>query len=127
MTMNEDIKAVWLAELRNPDNRQGSGKLTRFANGQETNCCLGLLCKIAVERGLDIEVVTRNYPTNANSAYVSYNGEEGVLPGAVRQWAGMDSNNPIISDAVYGNSSLAEFNDNGRNFLEIADIIERNL
>lgn len=41
--MNPEIKAKWLAELRDPKNKQTKGKL-KARNG--ARCCIGVLCEI---------------------------------------------------------------------------------
>ena len=121
MTMNIDIKAQWLTALRSGDYRQGTGVL-RTADDQY--CCLGVLCDLAEKAG----VVAVHLPIG-NHAYF-YGDDEGgtdtVLPQVVEDWAGLDGENPWVkhdgkSDAI------AELNDKGATFSQLADLIEEQL
>jgi hypothetical protein len=52
-TMNPEVKALWVADLRaNPD-AQGVGYLDyALPDGQRRQCCLGRLCLLAVLAGV---------------------------------------------------------------------------
>jgi hypothetical protein len=53
------------------------------------------------------------------------------LPGCVRDWAEVEGCNPQVHDSkkkiITINSTLAELNDEGKTFNEIADLIEKQL
>lgn len=122
--MNEDVKELWTTALLSGKYKQGRKRLTAVKEGVTTDCCLGVLCKIAVAQGMELEIRSIDYD---GDLFIDYNGEGSTLPQAVRDWAGLDQSNPVVTDAEHGRNSLAEFNDNGKTFSEIAEIIERNL
>lgn len=108
--MKKEIKERWVAALRSGNFRQAQGYLSK--NGGY--CCLGVLCELAAEDG----VVEKGERDEFSTLY----DEEGyVLPPAVIAWAGVEDE--------YGRDSLglAEKNDHGTPFNEIADIIEKKL
>lgn len=98
---HEEIVATWIANLRDPENRQCKGVLTDGT----ANCCLGLLCRTV---GL--------LPNDKNC----FLGMKGVIPSGVRQAVKLYSPR---GDFGYC-SSLVSANDAGDTFPEIADIIE---
>jgi hypothetical protein len=132
--MHQDVKAKWVAALRSGKYEQGQYALnTDGENGKF--CCLGVLCELAVEEG----VVTRTQPwidgEVINRKDYEYDHESGALPRAVREWAGLKHSNPtttVPGSEVYEGLndtntklSLAELNDNGKDFAYIASVIER--
>jgi hypothetical protein len=127
MPMNPDIKTQWTTALRSGDYKQGEAWLTQVKPGEpDKDCCLGVLCKLAVAAGIISSRVTPG-------GIVAYGPEDGddegetmILPPAVRDWAGLDSRNPEYTEGddnyQYG---LAGRNDAGMPFPEIADVIDR--
>lgn len=105
--MNQEIKKLWVAALRSGKYKQGVGSLL---NRVDEYCCLGVLCDLAVKK----QVV--------HSFLDAHNGRNEVPGDIVRLWAGLTDSNPQIA-----NSSLAQLNDQGATFTEIADIIEKEL
>ena len=100
--------------------------------------CLGVLCDIAVaegvipapylaEHGMDNgSYGYRNRAENGDDRPVEY----GILPGEVMRWAELPNSNPEVPVRRGHNnmmSDLAELNDNGYNFNQIADIIDQYL
>lgn len=76
-------------------------------------CCLGVLCDIyAKETGVSWD----------KSPPKSLYEEVSILPIQVAAWAGLQDQNPSVSGL-----SLAEHNDGGKTFSEIADMIEGEL
>jgi hypothetical protein len=121
MSMNPDVKAKWTTALRSGKYRQGHGFLrVKGQNGADDRfCCLGVLCELAVEAG-----VTKQLNSGYETRYgVSGDSNTAVLPGHVRQWAGMDSHAGSYDN---GDRSLTGDNDGGVPFSDIADIIEKN-
>ena len=114
MPMNSEVKALWLAALRSGEYEQGRGRL----RGQDNRfCCLGVLCDIHAKAGLGEWIPL-------DGGWVSY-GEpknRGVLTTGVMAWAGLGLESPKLGDRT-----LAEINDTGMSFADIADIIEENL
>lgn len=132
--MKADIKSRWTAELRSGRFEQGHGSL-RLAESEtgagDTYCCLGVLCELAVEAG-----VIRPARQDSNGLY-QYDGQEGVLPASVADWAeteadeaGYRTENPhfyLGKGKELQLTSLADENDGGLPFGEIADLIDKHL
>lgn len=119
--MKKTVKKKWLEALRSKKYTQGTGELKSDDN---KFCCLGVLCEIHRKT-----MKSKKYKWGIiyGSKYGYTNGNGGnskVLPDFVRKWAGLDCVNPIPKARKY---SLAGFNDNGRTFKQIADIIEKGL
>jgi hypothetical protein len=135
--MDKDVKAKWIAALKSGEYTQGRASLKQ----SDRYCCLGVLCDLFIkETKPDIGWLI-------NGSYVySFEGHSGDLPPSVIQWANLPSANPnVAKEAVpkrlmdkkitthYGlsdsevsalkNISLAELNDGGAFFSEIAEII----
>jgi hypothetical protein len=136
--MNTEIKARWIEKLRSGEYNQGAEFLAKDGNF----CCLGVLCEIAVEDGVVVRSTTEDYPDEDTVvAYIPPGQTEGhreysTLPVAVMNWAGLDSTNPTVvlpntddDDEEELNSwNISDVNDDlGRDFNEIADIIEEQL
>lgn len=132
--INPEIKARWVAALRSGDHKQSKHAL-RTENGY---CCLGVLTHLLVdELGLDVRVgldvrAGGEQPFRGDKAY-SYNGSVSLPPLAVAaQLYGEVVHSPAsVIWAVPGPGdslvSLAQLNDNGFSFAEIADLIEKHL
>jgi hypothetical protein len=115
--MKPEIKRLWLTALRSGLYRQGEGAL----NNNQFFCCLGVLCDVYQKQTGDGAWI------NNNEVGLTFSSEEAgshsILPKFVQIWAGMSDENPIIE----GDKSLAEYNDDGVGFEDIADLIENNL
>src|SRR4051812_47964460 len=123
--MKRDIAERWAAALEGGDYGQGTGKLTYFdvESDAELNCCLGVLCQLAVADGLPVNVECRG--TVGGTVVTRYDDHDLTLPDAVIDWAGMRSNDGTY-DCDPGNHrsrNLARDNDFGVPFPEIAGII----
>lgn len=119
--MDQAIKEQWVTALRSGEYRQGK----RYLHQSNEYCCLGVLCDLAVKAG----VLTPERRTTA--PIISYEEETSTLPESVSRWAGLTVpggravvDNPSV-DFAGGRISLAELNDEGHSFREIADVIER--
>lgn len=123
--MNPEIKSRWVAALRSGEYKQTTGRLRRDGG----MCCLGVLTDLAVRDGV--------------AAWISSSGGEpgsieddtgevriSLLPNIVARWAGLpidgDQCGPKVSIQQL-KCALAEHNDSGRTFAEIADAIESQL
>jgi hypothetical protein len=138
--MKKEIAELWVKEL--PKYKQGFGKL----RSRDWFCCLGVLCRLAVEAG----VIQRShngkyagYECHLPPAVVDWAGMSGykgsyctgvslvtmndsgaTLPIEVREWAGISSASGLIRNGFLSKHvSLAGANDSGALFPEIADII----
>jgi len=135
--MRADIKAEWVRRLRSGDYTQGKNQLAyQDEKGKLHHCCLGVLCEMAAEDGivdrLSAETMStimfRDKPIDGN--YRS--AESQILPRSVRSWAGLDTDvaafgptDPANAKRPYDHRScLAEENDSGKTFAQIADLIE---
>lgn len=121
--MNKKIKQKWINALLSGEYKQGNNAL--HINKQF--CCLGVLCDLAEKEG----IVTSKLYDHHNKDVETYsfgcdeqgNDEWEQLPPVVAKWAGI---NDYIG--LYNNEfpSLAEANDDGCTFEEIANIIKKN-
>ena len=107
--MNKALKAKWIAALRSGGYKQGQN----FLAADDTFCCLGVLCDVA---GL---------PYTLNDGARTYEFGEGresaeMIRGDLR--SSIDA--PACADCA---ATLAEMNDDGASFAEIADYIAINI
>ena len=115
--MNLEIKAKWVAALRSGEYTQGYGRLRDSDN---KFCCLGVLCNLHAQAHPEI-AAKQTDPGR-------YMGELGIPHDSVFIWAGMGVNkvDRTVEIDIY-KSSIAQHNDAGRTFAEIADAIEAQL
>jgi len=124
--LKPEIKKLWVDALRSGEYKQGSGQLYDKTPEGERYCCLGVLCRLAQQAGLEFSVDYLDPELNHD-----YFGPD------VAEWAGLDTDrlgdcNPVIDyeDSEEGEQELhlSELNDDvGLTFSEIADIIEEQL
>ena len=128
--MNSEVKAKWLEALRSREYRQSRYRLRSLDNGF---CCLGVLCDIYTK---EVGGSWKHNKAEFSDAYdmVSDSGHESVtseLPSFVRNWAYLEWFNPQVhvakGECDFVPATLAELNDEGRSFKEIADIIDHQL
>ena len=137
--MKEEVKKMWLEDLRSGKYRQGIGQLRESpteGSGQpvapqvDKFCCLGLLAlRYALEHGEEFNKEWDARP---------------YLPEEVVEWAGLHSDNPVMPfredsyrdlidpGAVWrvrdcGGPTLSLLNDADVPFPAIADLIEENI
>lgn len=134
--MKTDIKELWTTALRSGDYKQAAGRL--YASEIKGYCCLGVLCELAVEAGV---IEPRKDTVYGNVIYASFfDGNELDLPVSVREWAGLEDADPLLSAeaGVYVDDEGDEFsyagvrasfaNDTlGWDFNKIADAIDANI
>lgn len=143
--MKPEIKTVWTAALRSDRFHQGQGRLRR----DDLHCCLGVLCDLAAEDGLDIKYDPRYSEYTAFNWGAGYYAEGTLLPPLVSKWAELDSPNPEVDGEkvagilrahglgdvtgqvfldrgapTYENTYLADLNDAGVPFPVMAEIID---
>jgi hypothetical protein len=137
--MNKKIAKKWVEALRSGEYRQGREALCRIdpLDGTESYCCLGVLTDLYQKdrKKKKKKLKTRESSPFMDTVVVEYfsldsddSGASGVLPDEVRKWAGMFSNDGIIHkpESDY-EERLTEFNDGGKSFKQIANIIEKNV
>lgn len=105
-----ELKAQWLAALRSGEYIQCTGQLSREVEGVMQHCCLGVLCRLQgrLEKTGSLE----------------YDGTTEFASSLV-----LSPDNPVyfLTEVVTnmdGPCTLADLNDRGATFVEIADIIE---
>lgn len=115
--MNPEVKQHWIEALQSGQYQQGF-KLLR--TDKNSFCCLGVLCELHRKEH------KKRWGVNGLKQY-SYMGTAVALPKEVLKWAELDLNYKfvLIQDDVY--NSLANINDEGKSFEEIAKIIEEHL
>lgn len=140
--MNKDIAIIWEQSLRDrklsdgTPIKQGTSRLTTILDdGTEADCCLGVLCKIAILQGLHIEVRTIDWSDNTTgvSGSKSYNDAQSLPDPEVIRWAELRGAAGVYEydssgDALFDlddecENALAPRNDNGYDFDQIADLI----
>lgn len=109
--MKQDLKQAWLAALRSGKYRQGQGALKSVGGSY---CCLGVLCEVA---GLKEKQLSCG---SAAKAFIDKTGDYDVsyLP---------DGFAHEVDISATKQSALAEMNDDGKTFEQIADYIEQNI
>lgn len=118
MRMFKKFKDMWTTALRSEDYEQGSGCLVE----DDLYCCLGVL-------GSELEA--RDYGSFDDWGYFRYAGVQHskILPWTAAKLVGLDDGNPSIhipdvKGDVAESTSLAELNDEGVPFYQIADLID---
>lgn len=136
--MKSDIKQKWIDALRSGKYRQALGSLKE---GSNKYCCLGVLCDIYIN---ETKAAQWNHNNRVEWGNIERSGQ--LLPDTIAEWAGIENpmSTPTVSvyikdnvrkayyRAKYGISDrfephLANINDLGTSFSEIADIIEKEL
>lgn len=121
--MSKENVRKWVDALRSGEYEQTTGRLRDDAGF----CCLGVAC--------DLYGKEKNVAWEEDGVFL---GRNDLLPPAVREWLGLDRNNPELAyispgddDIVVGTSSYgvylpaSELNDDyGWTFEQIADAIE---
>jgi hypothetical protein len=109
-----DIAMQWVAALRSKRWKQTQGTL----KDEHGNCCLGVLC----------EVLNKRYVLRVYDGKYEFDGSTATLPHDVRQRAQIKTGEaaPFRRVTIDGATfySLADANDGGCTFEQIADWIE---
>lgn len=112
--MELKIKELWIKALNSGKYEQARGQL----RNQYGFCCLGVLC--------DLYGKEKNVKWTKKLPFYEFNTRSGVLPRQVIEWAGLTEANPLIH-YTRRNPALAELNDTGKTFKQIARIIKKYL
>jgi len=110
----------WIKALRSGRYRQGVSFL--FSDGKR--CCLGVACDLIVKRGWASIKTTR---IGGKTYFGDHDGGDEVLPEAAAEAMGFISDDGMFygNFEMKGNLSLAQANDEGVSFADIADYCER--
>jgi len=103
--MNRELRNKWIEALRSGEYKQGQNMLVVAEEGVEKHCCLGVLCKVL---GLPDARIGR-YAT------------------LLAFQDGFESDNLDIGLPRDEREYLANMNDDGHTFWQIADYVEKNL
>lgn len=121
--MIPEIKQQWIAALRSDEFKQGREVL----RSDDKFCCLGVLCDLHRKANPIYDWIKAD---NDEDYIYSPGLEQFELPRVVMDWAGLKYSNPPTPHREFNGKvyqSLAELNDAGATFAEIADIIEADL
>lgn len=111
--MKPEIKTKWLEALRSGEYEQGRVMLKDSSSGTCTYCCLGVLTELYAQE--------HNLTFTGQGSHLKKEGPEEYLSSYPAQWAGLSSNTGRGSIQ----NTLAELNDAGETFEDIADYIEK--
>jgi hypothetical protein len=122
--MSTQIKQQWVTALRSGEYTQASSNLRT----EEGYCCLGVLCDLYSKDTRDISTEWEvNHTADARPIpFYNFMNEGSFLPIAVVNWAGLDKASPVI-DLEGVKMELAQVNDSGSTFTQIAQLIEEQL
>lgn len=116
---NRERIEKWVEALESGEYEQTTGAL----QDNHGFCCLGVLCDVAIREGLEVEVKSYCDCGDELCDSISYDEAVEVLPSSVQEWAGLTSCDPSVGVDGDGKDSLAELNDAGLSFPDIADLI----
>jgi hypothetical protein len=130
--VNEQVKDIWVKALRSSDYTQGRLflHLAETKHTVESFCCLGVLCDLSLKNS-SLPIIRS---LNEDDGIIRYDRSSEGLPLSVMAWAELKFSNPDVTVVDHSiewhkeskTTSLAELNDGGASFSEIADIIEKN-
>ena len=135
--LRPEVKKRWLKALRSGKYEQTTGTLCEpDSKGKpQAYCCLGVLCDIHRQSRRQKGDKWEEYDSSA----LRYHGADGLLPEKVINWAftsstiagleaeGEDPKSVLEDIDIPKAGSLAELNDEGKSFKEIATVIEKHL
>lgn len=124
--MRAEVAEAWIAALRSGEYTQTQGHLKYEWMDDVRYCCLGVLCELAIQDGVAVDV-------RQDGSTVLFNGEEAILPENVQLWAGLKTCTGIVLDSdedartSLSAYELSAMNDHGDDFDTIAKVIEENV
>ena len=125
--MDPAVKAKWLAALRSGDYLQARDDLRVVdEHGVDSYCCLGVLCDLYRK---DVGGAWGSGTHDSDGTFRADNGSissGSTLNETLHRWAGV----PVSRIRVHApdkTDTLAELNDMGCSFSEIADLIEEEM
>jgi len=108
MIVNQKNVRKLVDALRGGKYHQIQGMLCVVRGNQTFHCCLGVACRLAIKDGVQINV------EKDCGNHVTFNRAMSMPPPPVERWLGEDVNI----------GKLANMNDGGKSFKEIADDLE---
>jgi hypothetical protein len=120
---NKDNLRLWVAALRSGEYRQTDAALNK---DDKSFCCLGVACEVAMKHGISLKKEPAVGQASVTTTAMAYDGSDDYLPTAVRKWLGIAHRDPLLEKDDFGyKRTAAVCNDEGYDFLEIADLIEK--
>lgn len=125
--LNDNAKK-WVAALRSGNYEQTKHQLAVTNSDSEPvgYCCLGVACDLyAQDHEIDVEY---ELAADHKSGFIRFGHESTVLPPEVREWLGLRERTGDFGSPREQNNiacySLADLNDAGATFKQVADFIE---
>ena len=117
--MKPEIKQMWVDALRSGEFEQADGQL----RDDGRYCCLGVLCELHRRyTNTGRWLATSTYQPAPRAL-----GASADLPEGVQEWAGLESEDPVVRPKARNGRTLSELNDTPWSFKRIAKIIEERL
>jgi hypothetical protein len=113
MTRNTANIRLWVDALRSGEYKQGKG----YLNEAGRYCCLGVACDVS-----GLGTWEKNTDRFSSAEARLYLGDEYGLPKEVQKWLGIRSHDPSLRS---GRAASTLNDEDGKTFLEIADILEK--
>jgi hypothetical protein len=113
--------------LESGEYQQGRSQLTKIENGVEKHCCLGVACNVLekLQPGTFTREVTEYSPSEVRYCYGDSKASL-YAPKPVQDWLGIDHVGSLTNSIVIGDLrgvSLADLNDSGVKFTDIAKVL----
>lgn len=128
--MKPEIKKLWVEALRSGKYKQGRGYLHTNYGDDHAYCCLGVLAEIAITNGVSVSVDSRSL--DGRESCWEYGDCVEFLPETIAEWANLTTTGEytyVIDEGDHAgavvSTTLADENDQGASFDELADEIER--
>ena len=127
--MNEAISQKWIQELESGRWKKGISKLHRRAgegdhSTEDSFCCLGVLCRMALDAGVSLDVRNDQDAEDYGERQVKYDGNTGELPEKVMDWAGIQTALGELPQEEPGvGNDLTLINDRNTDFKEVVEAI----
>lgn len=119
LTDKQKARKAWVRVLRSGKYKQGYGLLHYQRGETERFCCLGVLCDLAVKKGIISKDDVDSHAVGSTIVF-SYQSEETGLPPDVTNWIGLNDSIGSMKKGI-----LASKNDTRKySFERIADLIE---
>ena len=118
--MNDNARK-WVDALRSGEYSQTTGRLRRNVANRYCYCCLGVACELYRQETGEAFWDRGEYFTNTDLAYHDASSTRLVEP--VQEWLGLRTHTGLF-EGREGRDHLANLNDRGTSFEEIAALIE---
>ena len=101
MVNKENMRLV-VAALRSGKYPQGQGRLKQIRNDstEVKYCCMGVMCEVAIEHGVELKVTTD--PLAEGFVSVNFDGSAAFLREKVLDWLGVRANGELDRDLIIG-------------------------